>query len=247
MESPDYHDYYTWQSDIPGFSREAQEILRGSTALVSRVGGLGGPLALSLAAAGVGRILLAHGGTLRPDDLNRQVLMTHGGLGASRHEQAAATLRRFNPTIEVESIGENINEGNAAVLVSRSDIVFSCAPLFEERLLMNREAVAQRKFFVDGAMFALRGHVLAVRPGESACLGCLIQQPPAWWKRRFPVIGAVSALVAQVAALEGIKLLTGFAPAHTDRLISIDAESMRMRNVKVKRRSDCPHCGILSF
>ncbi|MCF7732969.1 MAG: ThiF family adenylyltransferase [Akkermansiaceae bacterium] len=64
------------------------------------MGGLGGPLAFSLAAAGVGRIILAHGGTLRPDDLNRQILMTHDGLGDLRHEQAAVTLRRFNPNIE---------------------------------------------------------------------------------------------------------------------------------------------------
>ncbi len=63
-----YEDYYTWQEDVPGFGSEAQEKLRNSTALVSRVGGLGGPLALSLAAAGVGRIILAHGGELRPDD-----------------------------------------------------------------------------------------------------------------------------------------------------------------------------------
>ena len=89
---PGYHDYYTWQSDIPNFGREAQDRLRTTTALVSRVGGLGGPLAFSLAAAGVGRIILAHAGTLRPDDLNRQVLMTHGGLDTPRHDQAAPTV-----------------------------------------------------------------------------------------------------------------------------------------------------------
>ena len=83
-----YEDYYTWQEDVPGFGEAAQEKLRQCTAMVSRVGGLGGPLALSLAAAGVGRIILAHGGELRPDDLNRQILMTHAGLGELRHVQA---------------------------------------------------------------------------------------------------------------------------------------------------------------
>ena len=246
MDSPDYHDYYTWQSDVPDFGRAAQEKLRNSTALISRVGGLGGPLALSLAAAGVGRIILAHAGPLRPDDLNRQILITHAGLGEPRHTQAAKTLQRFNPNLEIESIGENISEQNVAALVARTDIVFSCAPLFEERLLMNREAVAQGKFFVDGAMHCLEGHVLAVRPGQSTCLACLVEAPPEYWKRRFPVIGAVSALVAQIAALEGIKLLTDFAPAATDQLIHIDTRTLRLRKLPVRRHPSCPHCATLN-
>ncbi|MDG2126122.1 MAG: HesA/MoeB/ThiF family protein [Verrucomicrobiales bacterium] len=242
MPAPDYFDHYTWQADIPGFSPQTQQKLRDTTALISRVGGLGGPLAFSLAAAGVGKIILAHSGPLRPDDLNRQILMTGEALGGPRHEQAAATLRRFNPAIEVESVDQNITPDNAAALVARADIVFSCAPLFEERLLMNREAVAQKKLFVDGAMHSLEGHVLPVRPGESACLGCLIEKPPEWWTRRFPVIGAVSALVAQIAALEGIKLLTNFSPPHAGTLIHIDAATMRMNKLNLRRNPDCTHC-----
>lgn len=242
-----YEEYYTWQEDVPGFGSEAQEKLRNSTALVSRVGGLGGPLALSLAAAGVGRIILAHGGDLRPDDLNRQILMTHEGLGSGRHIQAAETLRRFNRDLEIESMGQNVSEENIAGLVERADIVFSCAPLFEERLLMNREAMSQGKFFVDGAMCSMEGHVLAVDPGKSTCLGCLVKAPPAYWKRRFPVIGAVSAMVAQIAALEGIKLLTRFAEPAVDRMIHVDAQWMRMKKVRLVRDADCHHCsGIKS-
>ncbi|MEN8849437.1 MAG: HesA/MoeB/ThiF family protein [Akkermansiaceae bacterium] len=237
-----YEDYYTWQEDVPGFGKEAQEKLRHSTALVSRVGGLGGPIAFSLAAAGVGRIILAHAGELRPDDLNRQILMKHEGLGEARHEQAAETLRRFNPDLEIESVGENVSEENASELIGKADIVFSCAPLFEERLLMNREAMRQGKFFVDGAMCSMEGHMLAVEPGKSTCLACLIKEPPAYWKRRFPVIGAVSAMVAQIAVLEGIKLLTRFAEPTLDRLIHIDTLEMRMKKVRVLRDRSCPHC-----
>lgn len=237
-----YEDYYTWQEDVPGFGAGSQEKLKNSTALISRVGGLGGPLAFSLAAAGVGRIILAHGGELRADDLNRQILMTHEGLGNLRHEQAAETLRRFNADLEIESVGENISEENVAELVGRSDIVFSCAPLFEERLLMNREAMKQGRYFVDGAMCSMEGHVLAVDPGKSTCLGCLIKEPPAYWKRRFPVIGAVSAMVAQIAVLEGIKLLTRFAEPSLDRLIHIDTLTMRMKKVRLHRDLSCSHC-----
>ncbi len=233
---------YAWQLDVPGFGEAGQEKLRGATALVSRVGGLGGPLAFSLAAAGIGKIILAHAGNLREDDLNRQILMTYAGLGAPRHEQAAETLRRFNPNIEVVSVGENICENNVAGLVEQADIVFSCAPLFEERLLMNREAVRQKKLLVDGAMFNMEGQVLAVQGGETACLACLVSQPPEHWKRKFPVIGALSAMVAQIAALEGIKLLTGMGEAQTDTLVHISAESMDIRKIKVQRNPNCECC-----
>ncbi len=238
-----YEDYYTWQEDVPGFGKAAQEKLKNTTALVSRVGGLGGPVAQSLAAAGVGRIILAHGGKLRADDLNRQILMTHEGLGRDRHAQAAETLRRFNRDLEIESVGENISEENAAGLVARADLVFSCAPLFEERLLMNREAMRQGKYFVDGAMCSMEGHVLAVDPGKSTCLACLIKEPPAYWKRRFPVIGAVSAMVAQIAVLEGLKLVTRFAEPALDQMIHVDAAKMRMKKVRLVRDPGCEHCG----
>lgn len=237
-----YSDYYTWQQDITGFSDEAQEILKNTTALVSRVGGLGGPLAFSLAAAGVGKIILVHGGELRPDDLNRQVLMKHEGLGLPRHEQAGETLRRFNNDIEVETVGDNIHEENVAELVGKSDVIFACAPLFEERLFMNREAVKQGKYFVDSAMYNTEGQVLAVSPRQSACLACITPKPPAGWKRRFPVLGAVSAMIAQIGVLEGVKLLTGFAPPQLDTLIHVDAASMEMRKIQVGRNPDCPHC-----
>lgn len=242
-----YEDYYTWQEDVPGFGREAQEKLKNASALVSRVGGLGGPLALSLAAAGVGRIILAHGGELRADDLNRQILMTHEGLGSERHDQAAETLRRFNRDLKIESVGENISEENVVGLVEQADIVFSCAPLFEERLLMNRESMRQGKLFVDGAMCSMEGHVLAVDPGKSTCLGCLVKEPPAYWKRRFPVIGAVSAMVAQIAVLEGIKLLTRFSNPALDQMIHIDAQRMRMKKVRLVRDSACDHCSRIKI
>ena len=240
-----YHDYYTWQQDVTGFSSEAQDILRNMTALVSRVGGLGGPLAFSLAAAGGGKSILAHDGELRPDDLNRQILMKHEGLGKPRHEQAGETLRRFNPDLNIETIGENIMESNVAKLIAQSDIVFACAPLFEERLLMNRECVSQNKFFVDTAMYNTEGQLLVVRPGESACLACITPEPPLGWKRRFPVLGAVSAMMAQMGVLEGLKLLTGYAPAHTNTLMHMDTTNMDLRKIKIQRHPDCPHCSHL--
>ncbi|NNE91825.1 MAG: HesA/MoeB/ThiF family protein [Verrucomicrobiales bacterium] len=236
---------YEWQLDVPGFGEEGQKILRNTTALVSRCGGLGGPICFSLAAAGFKKIIIAHAGDLRLDDLNRQILMRHDGIGNPRTESAAATLAAFNPNIEVETVGENITEENAADLVGRADLVFGAAPLFEERLLMNRECVRQNKPFVDSAMYNLEGRVIPIVPGQSACLACLYPEIPPNWKRRFPVIGAVSALAAQIGVLEGIKVLTGLGTANLNRMIYFDTASMRFQNIELKRNPECEICGNL--
>ncbi|MGI9244591.1 MAG: HesA/MoeB/ThiF family protein [Verrucomicrobiales bacterium] len=242
MLSEEDRQTYSWQLDIPGFGEAAQEQLKQTTALVSRVGGLGGPLALQLAAAGVGKLILAHGGELRADDLNRQVLMSRDHIGRPRVDCARETLQRFKPEIEIEAIPSNVTTENAAQLVGGADIVFDCAPLFEERFLMNDECVSQGKPLVDSAMFNFDGQVLLVVPGETPCLRCLYPEPPQHWRRRFPVLGAVSALVANVAALEAIKLITGVAPASLGRMILIDARTMAIDRIRIARRDNCPAC-----
>ncbi|MGY8641175.1 MAG: HesA/MoeB/ThiF family protein [Verrucomicrobiales bacterium] len=234
---------YEWQLDVPGFGENGQRILRNSTALVSRCGGLGGPICQSLAAAGFGKIIIAHAGNLRLDDLNRQILMRHDDVGKPRAASAKATLEAFNPNVEVEAIDENITEANAADLVSKADIVFGAAPLFEERFLMNRECVRQGKPLVDSAMYNLEGRIIPIVPGESACLACLYPEIPPNWKRRFPVIGAVSALAAQIGVMEGIKLLAGLGTANANKMIYFDSASMRFQTIALKRNPECEVCG----
>ena len=233
---------YDWQLEVPGLGEDGQERLRDTTALVSRIGGLGGPVAFALAAAGIGKLILAHAGNLRKDDLNRQILMRWEGLGKPRVQSAEQTLTAFTPGIEIETHEENLNEENAADLVKKADLVFSCAPLFEERFLMNRECVRQGKPMIDCAMYNLDGHVLPILPGETPCLACMFPEPPPHWKRRFPVIGAVSALVANAGVMEGLKLAAGFGTSNLGKMMLIDADRLSIDKISVKRRADCPVC-----
>ena len=235
-------DIYDWQMDVRGLGESGQEKLRGASALISRVGGLGGPLALELAAAGIGKLILAHAGNLKPGDLNRQILMTHDWLGKPRVECAARRLRELNPRLEIEAVNANIHEDNAAALVSKADLVFDCAPLFAERYLMNRECVRQGKPLVDCAMFELQGQVTTILPGKTACLACIYPEDPPGWKRKFPVLGAVSALAACVGTLEGIKLITGIGPALAGKMLYYDTRAMTFRTLPLQRRPDCPVC-----
>lgn len=236
-------DRYEWQLSVREFGIEGQRRLKAASVLVSRIGGVGGTVALQLAAAGVGRLILAHAGNVRRNDLHRQLLMTTESIGTPRIESAVRRLSELNPHVVVETVNGNIAECNAAALVDRCDAVVSAAPLFAERLLMNREAVRQRKPLVDCAMYDLEGRLTTVIPGQSPCLECLYPEPPPNWKRQFPVFSAVSSTVGCLAAMEVVKLLAGLGEPLSGRLLCFDLRDMSFRNLPLLRRDDCHQCG----
>ncbi|HUY88164.1 MAG TPA: HesA/MoeB/ThiF family protein [Pirellulales bacterium] len=234
---------YEWQLTVRDFGMEGQRRLKRATVLISRIGGVGGSAALQLAAAGIGRLILAHAGNVRLDDLNRQLLMTTESLGRPRIESAARRLRELNPHVEIETVAENICEGNVAELVGRCDVVVSAAPLFTERLLMNRQAVRWQKPLVDCSMYDLEARLMTVLPGRTPCLECLYPEPPPNWKRQFPVFSAVSCTVGSLAAMETIKVIAGFGGPLAGRLLLGDLRDMSFRTLPIARREDCAACG----
>jgi len=236
---------YAWQLDVAGFDETAQQRLKAATVLVSRVGGLGGTVAQQLAAAGVGHLVLAHGGNLRASDLNRQILMDAGALGQPRIHQARTRLQALNPRLRITAAAENIAPANAAELVAQADVVVDCAPLFEERYLLNREAMRQGKPMVECAVYDLEFHLTTFLPGRTPCLRCLYPEPSTTWTRRFPVLGAVPATAGSLAALEVLKLLTGFADPLAGWLLVGDLRTLAMKRLRVRRVPGCPDCGTL--
>jgi len=234
---------YEWQLWVPGFGEQGQKALKAASVLVSRCGGVGGVVAYELAAAGIGRLVLAHGGNLKPSDLNRQILMTHDWLGKPRVECAARRLRELNPRLAVEAAPENVTDANAAGLVARADLIVSCAPLFEERLLLNREAVRQGKPLVDCAMYELQAQIITVIPGQTACLACLYPETPPAWKRQFPVFGAVAGMIGALGAMEAIKVIARLGQPLAGQLLMFDLRDCTTRRVAVARNPLCRVCG----
>ena len=241
--TPEEKATYEWQIWVPEFGEAGQEKLKDASILVSRCGGLGSVVAYELAAAGVGKLVLAHGGNVKHSDLNRQLLMTHDWLGKPRVESAKRRLLELNPRLEIVAVDSNVNEDNAADLVEQCDVIVDCAPLFEERFAMNRQAVLQKKPLVECAMYDLEAHIYSVIPGETACVACLFPEKPPAWKREFPVFGAVSGMVACLGAMEAIKLIAGFGEPLADRMIIADLRAMKFREMQIKRRPGCTICG----
>jgi molybdopterin/thiamine biosynthesis adenylyltransferase len=233
---------YAWQLTIPGFGEAQQEKLKAASVLVTRVGGVGGTAALYLAAAGVGRLVLAHHGKLRASDLNRQILMSAEGLGKKRIELASKRLRDLNPRLELLTVPENAGPDNVERLVKEADLVVDAAPLFRERFALNREIVRTRTPMVDAAMYELEGQLTTILPGKSPCLACLYPDEPPAWRREFPVLGAVAGTMGALAALEAVKVLAGVGEPLAGRLLHADLRSMAFRTVHFKRDAHCRVC-----
>jgi molybdopterin/thiamine biosynthesis adenylyltransferase len=171
------------------------------------------------------------------------MLMSTEGIGQPRALQAAERLRQINPNVRVTTVEENIYANNAEQLVGQADLVVSAAPLFEERLAMNAAAVRLHKPVIHSAMYDLEASVLVTLPGQTACLSCITPAPPAWWRREFPVFGAVAGTAGAFAAMEAIKLIAGLGTSSAGKLWAVDFRNGGTRQLAVARDPECPVCG----
>jgi molybdopterin/thiamine biosynthesis adenylyltransferase len=234
---------YERQLQLPHFGVERQRRLKGASVMISRVGGLGGTVAMLLARAGVGRLVLAHGGVLVHENLNRMPLAFRAHLGTSRMAAFEATLRQINPDVALVTEGAHVNNRNAPALIGLADLVVDASPEFAERYVMNAVAMHQAKPLIMAAMFGLEGYVTTFEPGRTPCLSCLYPEPPEdWTELGFPVIAPTSTLVAAIAAMEAIKVVTGMDGTLHNVLLYCDLGSNTFRRMDIHRRDDCAVC-----
>ncbi len=233
---------YEWQMWSPQFGERGQEALKGASVLITRCGGVGSAVAYYLAAAGIGRLVLAHEGNVKPSDLNRQILMTDDWVGKPRLESAERRLHDLNPRVKIETVGENASDANARDLVSRVDLIVDCAPMFQERFALNGAAVAQKKPLIECAMFDFEAQITTIIPGVTPCLACRHPSQPEAWRRQFPVFGAVAGMVGAMGAVEAIKQLSGVGQTLAGELLMCDLASMSFRKIKLRRNPECAVC-----
>lgn len=240
--SPDELARYARQIGAGVLSAQGQLRLKHSAALVTRTGGMGGPAALALVMAGVGRVIVAHGGALISPDLNRQVLGSEAIVGGPRMPAFAEYLRSMNRFVQVEAIDHEPDDREALALAGRVGVVVSCPPTFDERLRLNDAAVRAGVPLVDAAQWGMTGTLVVVDPGRSACLRCVYPEKPEF-EEDFPVVGAISSAVGALAALEAIKILSGSGRPLFGRLWMIDGYQGRSSMVQLQRNPECPCCG----
>ena len=219
--TPEERQRYDRQIGDGVLSEAQQAKLKASTVLVTRVGGMGGPAAQMLTMAGVGKIIIAHGGDLISPDLNRQVLGSEDVLGKPRAEHFAAYLRTMNRFVEVEAIDHEPGDEEAVEIAKRCDLIVSCPPTFEERLRLSRAAFAAGIPLIDAAQWGMTGTLIVLKPGETPSLEDLYPEPPPF-EELFPVVGAISCATGALAALEAVKILSGAGTPLVGKMLIYD-------------------------
>jgi adenylyltransferase/sulfurtransferase len=202
---------------------------------------MGGPAALMLAMAGVGRVIIAHGGTLSSPDLNRQILGSEQGLEQSRAVQFGACLQSMNRFVKVEAVDHEPDDEEAHEIAARSHIVLSCAPTFAERLRLNAASARHGIPLIDAAQWGMTGTLMVLKPGHTPCLQCVYPTAPPF-EELFPVVGAISSAIGSLAALEAIKVLSGCGHPLWGRMLSYDGFHGRALDVALRRDPECRCC-----
>lgn len=238
---------YSRQIMLPQVDAAGQERLLASTALVVGLGGLGSPAALYLAAAGVGRLLVADDDVVELTNLQRQILHRNADLGRPKAESGRDALVALNPTVEVVPIARRL-EGDALVeAVARADVVVDASDNFTTRFAVNEACVRARRPLVSGAAIRFEGQVSvfhAEQPG-SPCYRCLYgegAEVPETCSEN-GVIAPLVGIIGSIQALEALKVLLGIGDPLWGRLLLFDALEMEWRTVRVPRDPACPVCG----
>ena len=240
---------YSRQILFAGIGEQGQERLLASSAVLVGCGAIGAAAANLLVRAGVGRVRIVDRDFVEPSNLQRQVLFDEADAREALPKAVAAErkLRSINASVAVEGVVADINPHNAEELFADFDLILDGTDNFETRFLVNDFAVKSGKPWIYAAAVASYGLTMAIRPGVTACLACMLstERNPQGLDETCDTVGVLGPIVNLIASLEvaeAVKLLAGREAALHGRLISCDVWSGRFQSVRVTRNSDCPVC-----
>jgi adenylyltransferase/sulfurtransferase len=247
MLTPEQQLRYARHLILPGFGSESQEKLLRGSALIVGAGGLGSPVALYLAAAGVGRLGVVDDDVVDLSNLQRQILHRTRDAGTPKTESARRAIADCNPDVQIECIRERFAEANARALVRQYDVVLDCADNFPTRYLVNDAAALEGRPVVHGAIFLFEGHAAVFDARRGPCYRCLFPDPPE--PDAVPscaeagVLGVLPGVIGTIQATEAIKLLTGLGEPLAGSLLVYNALAMTFRKLRLLRNPECALCG----
>lgn len=237
---------YSRQIMLADIDIEGQQTLLDSTVLVLGVGGLGSPVVMYLAAAGVGKLIVVDDDEVDLTNLQRQIVHKTASIGASKVESAKKTVHELNPECDVEAIHGRLNEEQLNELLSKADLAVDCTDNFGSRFLLNRLTVDQKIPLISGAAIRMEGQISVFDPrdSESPCYQCLYKEgeDETLTCSESGVLSPVVGIIGSMQALEAIKALTQTGQTLQGRLMLFDAKYSEWRTLKLRKDPACPVC-----
>lgn len=231
---------------LPEVGGKGQKKIASAKVFIVGAGGLGSPVALYLAAAGVGTIGIIDGDVVDLSNLQRQVIHHTPDVARPKIQSAKEKITALNPDVTVVPIHERLTAKNALDVVAGYDIIIDGTDNFPSKFLINDTAIMAKKPLVHGGILRFTGQVMTIIPGKSACYRCLFKAPPPAGVvpscQEAGVLGALAGLIGTIQATEALKLILGVGQPLTDRLLTYEALSTRFRNVPLRRNPTCPVC-----
>ena len=224
------------------FGDEGQEKLKRAEIFIAGAGGLGCPVSIYLAVAGIGTITLVDKDTVDQSNLNRQILHYDRDIGKKKTASAEEKLWEINPDITVRVVDTTIDETNVARLVGDSNGIVDAMDNFPTRYLLNKIAQKKNIPFFHGAIRGLYGQATTIIPGVTPCFACIFPNAPP--KEVFPVVGVTPGLIGMIQATEVIKYLIQDGKLLTNRLFIWDGREARAEEICIERNPVCPVCGM---
>lgn len=222
-----------------------QEKILNSKVLVIGAGGLGAPIALYLAAAGVGTLGIIDGDTVDLSNLQRQVIHFTDDVGKAKVKSAEEKIRQMNPDVKVITYQDVIHSENALDILKEYDFIVDGTDNFAAKFLINDACVIAGKPYSHGGILRFDGQTMTYKPG-TACYRCVFIAPPP--ANAVPtcsqagVLGAIAGMLGTIQAAEVLKYVTGVGDLLTNRLLSFNAKTMNFRNINLKPNPKCPVC-----
>jgi thiazole biosynthesis adenylyltransferase ThiF len=238
---------YSRQIILPEVGGTGQEKILGAKVLSIGTGGLGSPVSMYLAAAGVGYLGVVDYDKVDESNLQRQILYYTEDVGKSKAQTAAKRLGQINPGIEIKCHDTRITAENVNEIIKDYDIIIDGSDNFPTRYLINDACYFLNKPLVHGAILRFEGRVMTIKPDESACYRCLFPEPPP--EGFMPncsqagIIGAVAGVIGSLMAAEAIKLILNKGKALTNRMLAVDVLEGKIKEYKVHKDDNCMLCG----
>lgn len=245
--SEDWIERYSRHIILPEVGGAGQQKIGEAKVLVLGAGGLGSPVALYLAAAGIGRLGIVDNDVVDLSNLQRQVLHHTPDIGRPKVDSAAEKLSAINPDIEIKPYKEMVNSGNIMDIIKDYDIVVDGTDNFPTRFLVNDACVMGGKPLVHGAILRFDGQAFTILPHEGPCYRCIFREPPPPGSvpncSQAGILGAVAGIIGTVQATEVLKLILGKGKLLSGRLLIVDALDMSFRETRIRKDPECPICG----